>query len=81
MKRKYCVKKDSPFGAIESVKTVSDLNSPVTGTITEVNSRLTDKLDVLQNDPTKRKYARNNGINWNVEPQFSYARDIGRCSL
>ena len=29
-----------PFGVIESVKTASDLFSPVTGTVTEVNSEL-----------------------------------------
>ena len=45
------VKKDSPFGAIESVKAVFDLNSPVTGQIVEVNQSLNDNLDLLKTDP------------------------------
>ncbi|MEZ6119699.1 MAG: glycine cleavage system protein GcvH [Pirellulaceae bacterium] len=39
------------FGEIESVKAVSDLYSPVTGEITEVNSSLPDKLEVFSDDP------------------------------
>ena len=31
-----------PFGDVESVKAVSDLNSPVTGTVTEINEELLD---------------------------------------
>ena len=45
------VEKDSPFGAIESVKAVFDLNSPVTGQIVEVNQTLNDNLDLLKTDP------------------------------
>ncbi len=45
------LKKGSPFGAIESVKAVFDLNSPVTGEVTEVNQAITDNLDLLQTDP------------------------------
>ncbi|HET6423558.1 MAG TPA: glycine cleavage system protein GcvH [Planctomycetaceae bacterium] len=39
------------FGEIESVKHVSDLYSPVTGTVTEVNTPLADNLEWLQQDP------------------------------
>jgi glycine cleavage system H protein len=39
------------FGEIESVKAVSDLNSPVTGEVVEVNSGLADALDRIANDP------------------------------
>ena len=45
------LKKGSPFGAIESVKAVFDLNSPVTGKVIEVNQSLSDNLELLQNDP------------------------------
>ena len=45
------VEQGNPFGEIESVKTVADLVSPVTGTITEVNIELTDALDTLSKDP------------------------------
>jgi glycine cleavage system H protein len=39
------------FGEIESVKAVSDLNSPVAGEIIEVNAELEDNLDKLPDDP------------------------------
>ena len=45
------VKKDSPFGAVESVKAVFDLNSPVTGQVVETNQALNDNLDLLKTDP------------------------------
>ena len=38
------------FGEIESVKAVSDLYSPVSGTVLEVNSELPDNLDTLNAD-------------------------------
>ena len=40
-----------PFGEIESVKAVSDLYSPVDGEVIEINSKLPDKLEVLNDDP------------------------------
>lgn len=42
--------KGSSFGAIESIKAVFDLNSPVTGQVTEINQALIDNLDILQTD-------------------------------
>ncbi|MBP5289742.1 MAG: glycine cleavage system protein GcvH [Clostridia bacterium] len=39
------------FGDIESVKTVSDMSSPVSGTITAVNEELTDAPEKLNADP------------------------------
>lgn len=41
------------FGEVESVKAVSPLYSPVTGTVTEVNEGLPDNLDILNTDPYK----------------------------
>ena len=41
------------FGEIESVKAVSDLNSPVAGTVAEVNSAIEDHLEILSRDPWK----------------------------
>jgi len=40
-----------PFGEIESVKAVSDLNSPVDGELSEVNAELADNLESLSDDP------------------------------
>jgi glycine cleavage system H protein len=40
-----------PFGEIESVKAVSDLYSPVSGEVIEVNQALPGKLDAFHDDP------------------------------
>ncbi len=39
------------FGAIESVKAASDVNSPITGTILEINDDLEDSPELLNEDP------------------------------
>jgi glycine cleavage system H protein len=39
------------FGEIESVKAVSDLNSPVSGEVLDVNSAIEDHLEILAKDP------------------------------
>ncbi|MHC4846595.1 MAG: glycine cleavage system protein GcvH [Planctomycetota bacterium] len=39
------------FGEIESVKAVSDLNSPVNGEVLEANSALEDNLATINSDP------------------------------
>ena len=38
------------FGAVESVKAASDLNSPVTGTVEEVNEALEDHPELINKD-------------------------------
>lgn len=38
------------FGAVESVKAASDLNSPVTGTVVEVNEALEDQPELVNQD-------------------------------
>ena len=38
------------FGAVESVKAASDLVSPVSGTVTEVNEALEDKPELINQD-------------------------------
>jgi len=43
--------KDSVFGSIEAVKTVSDLFMPVSGEILEVNPKLTDNPELVNKDP------------------------------
>ena len=39
------------FGDVESVKAVSDVNSPVTGVVVEVNEDLADSPETLNEDP------------------------------
>ena len=41
------------FGEIESVKAVADLNSPVAGTVVEVNVAIEEHLEILSRDPWK----------------------------
>ncbi len=43
-----------PFGSIESVKTVSDLYSPVTGQVVEVNEELEDNLEWVNESPYEK---------------------------
>lgn len=38
------------FGAVESVKAASDLNSPVSGTVVEVNDKLDDNPELVNED-------------------------------
>lgn len=40
-----------PFGTIEAVKAVSDLFSPVSGTVKEVNEILQDQPELINQDP------------------------------
>jgi glycine cleavage system H protein len=39
------------FGVVESVKAVSDLYAPISGTVVEVNEALRDAPELLNNDP------------------------------
>ena len=39
------------FGSVEAVKTVSDLFSPVSGTITEMNASLEKNPELVNNEP------------------------------
>ena len=50
------------FGAVESVKAASDLISPVSGTVVEVNEALEDKPELVNEDP----YA-----NWIIKVELS----------
>ena len=43
--------KGDVFGTIESVKAVSELYSPVTGEVTEVNKSLVEKPETVNSDP------------------------------
>ncbi len=45
------ISKDDPFGAVESVKAVSDLYAPVSGTVTEVNDALPETPELINEDP------------------------------
>ena len=45
------VKANEPFGSVESVKAVSDLVAPLSGTIDQTNPDVTSKPELLNEDP------------------------------
>lgn len=45
------LQKEEVYGTIEAVKTVSDLFMPVSGEITEVNSKVETSPDIVNKDP------------------------------
>jgi glycine cleavage system H protein len=45
------IKQNEPFGSVESVKAVSDLIAPLSGTIEQVNEEVTSKPELLNEDP------------------------------
>ncbi|WP_049935762.1 glycine cleavage system protein GcvH [Haloplanus natans] len=45
------VTKDAEFGVVESIKAVSDLLSPVSGTVVAVNEALFDAPELVNEDP------------------------------
>jgi glycine cleavage system H protein len=56
------------FGSVESVKAVSDIYSPVTGEIVEVNESLTTAPEKLNEDP--------HGAAWLVKIKLANAADL-----
>ncbi len=50
------------FGAVESVKAASDLFSPVSGTVVEVNEELVDNPKLINDDPM---------ANWIIKVELS----------
>ncbi len=48
--------KGQPFGVVESVKAASDLNMPVSGTITAVNKDVEDTPELINTDPYGRAW-------------------------
>jgi glycine cleavage system H protein len=48
------LKQDDVFGAVESVKAVSDLYSPVSGEVVEVNQEAVDSPELINGEPYGR---------------------------
>jgi len=48
------VKANEPFGSVESVKAVSDLIAPLSGTIDQANTDVTSKPELLNEDPYQK---------------------------
>jgi len=45
------ISKDDAFGVVESVKAVSDIYAPVSGTVVEVNQELPESPEMINKDP------------------------------
>jgi len=45
------VKQNEPYGTVESVKSVSDLVAPISGTVEQVNQEVGSKPELLNQDP------------------------------
>ena len=60
--------KGEPFGTIEAVKTVSDLFAPCNGKVLEINSKLTDKPELINNDPY--------GEGWIIKIEITSSNDL-----
>jgi glycine cleavage system H protein len=60
--------KDDPFGAVESVKAVSDVYAPVSGAVLEVNDQLPDNPEAINDDPY--------GDGWMIRVELSDLDDL-----
>ena len=56
------------FGTVESVKAVSELYSPVSGTVTAVNSDLAEKPERVNSDPA---------ASWMIEVKLANPAEVG----
>ena len=60
--------KDDPFGAVESVKAVSDIYAPVSGAVLEINDVLPDNPETINDDPY--------GDGWMIRVELSDKDDL-----
>ena len=63
------IKAGESIGEVESVKAVSDLYSPITGQVVEVNISLPDSLEQLNEDPY--------GSGWIVKIRMADDQELG----
>ena len=62
------VQKDEPFGVVESVKAVSDIFSPVSGMIVQINADLPSSPEMVNDDPY--------GDAWMIRIQISEPEEL-----
>ena len=62
------IEKETPFGVVESVKTVSDLYAPVSGTVKAVNQDLESNPEQVNNEPY--------GSGWIIEIEISDKNEL-----
>jgi len=62
------VSKDEAMGVVESVKAVSDVYSPISGTVLEVNDDLPESTELVNDDPY--------GDGWMVKIEMTDVTDL-----
>ena len=62
------IEQGKSLGSVESVKAVSDVYSPVSGEITEINQTLAEKPEILNSDP--------HGAAWLVKIKLSAPAEL-----
>ena len=50
------IEADEPFGSVESVKTVSELYSPISGKVVEINEELDDSPEFVNESPYEKAW-------------------------
>jgi glycine cleavage system H protein len=63
------ISKDSPYGEVESVKAVSDVIAPLSGEVVEVNKKVVDEPETVNDDPY--------GEGWLVRIRLSNPSEVG----
>ncbi|HLA12585.1 MAG TPA: glycine cleavage system protein GcvH [Pyrinomonadaceae bacterium] len=59
---------NEPFGSVESVKAVSEMFTPVSGSVAEINESLTDEPEKVNSDPY--------GEGWMIRLRMSNAGEV-----
>ena len=59
---------NEPFGSVESVKAVSEMFTPVSGTVAEINESLVDEPEKVNSDPY--------GEGWMIRLRMSNAGEV-----
>ncbi|HAS43586.1 MAG TPA: glycine cleavage system protein H, partial [Microscillaceae bacterium] len=62
------LEKDAVFGTVEAVKTVADLYLPVAGKVLEVNEKLADNPELVNQDPY--------GDGWMIKMSVANSEDL-----
>ena len=62
------IEQETPFGVVESVKTVSDLYAPVSGTVKAINQELESNPEQVNNEPY--------GNGWIIEIEISDKNEL-----
>jgi glycine cleavage system H protein len=62
------ISKDDAFGVVESVKAVSDIYAPVSGTVVEINQELPESPEIINEEPY--------GDGWLVKVKISDASEL-----